>query len=306
MKKIIPLFIAISLMSQPFTAFAESGQTFSETVNGSTFSYTTGKDMNVTITGCSSNMEEIIIPSSLGGHMVTSIGEKAFFGNMTFSAVVIPEGITCIGDNAFSGCLSLKSVELPETLTSVGKECFTSCTALESVKLSNSLSSIPERCFSSCTALNQITITDSVVFIGTEAFFGCSDISGILVPPTVEIIGENAFGMHYNIRSNGIEKINNFRIRGLPGTSSDRYATNTGIELYCKLGDVNSDGFVDAVDATSVLSEYARVSTGMPVSFDAYQQFVADYNNDSFVDAVDATFILAEYARLQTTSPDLI
>jgi len=301
MKKIIMIFTVVSLISQSLTAYAEGEQTFTETVNGSTFSYTINADMSATITDCSSDMKEIIIPSSLGGYMVTSIGEKAFFGNISFSSVVIPEGITHIGNSAFFGCLSLKSVEFPETLASVGKECFTSCTALESVKLNDSLSSIPERCFSSCTLLNQINITDSVVFIGTEAFFGCSDISGIFVPPTVEIISDNAFGMHYDIRNNGIEKISNFRIRGLPETSAEAYAMNTGIELYCKIGDVNCDGLIDAVDATAVLSEYAKVSTGIPTSFDAYQQFVADYNKDNFVDAVDATFILAEYARLQTT-----
>lgn len=304
MKRIIPLF-ALFFALRTFTANAEGLQTFSETVNGSKFSYTVGADMNVTITSCSSDMDEIIIPSSLGGHMVTSIGEKAFLGNIGFSSVYIPEGITYIGDNAFFGCLSLKSVELPETLVSIGKECFTSCTSLESVRLNGSLASIPERCFSSCTSLSQINISDSVVYIGTEAFFGCADISGIFVPPTVKIIGDNAFGMHYNIRNNGIEKISsNFRIRGLPETSAEVYALNTGIELYCKKGDVNCDGFVDAVDATFVLSEYARVSTGSPVSFDVYQQFVGDYNNDGFTDAVDATFILAEYARLQTTLPE--
>lgn len=304
MKKIIPLFTATAMILQPFVTYAENEQSFSETINGSTFSYTIDKNMNVTITGCSSDSEEIIIPSSLRGHMVTSIGEKAFFSNIFFSSVVIPEGITNIGNNAFSGCLSLKNIEIPESVISIGKECFASCTSLESVKLNNSILSVPERCFSSCTSLNQITITDSVVFIGTEAFFGCADISGIIVPPTVNIIGENAFGMHYNVRNNSIEKINNFRIRGIPETSAEMYAEDTGIELYCKLGDVNSDGFVDAVDATFVLSEYASVSTGMPVSFNNYQHFVADYNKDDFVDAVDATFILTEYARLQTTSPD--
>lgn len=306
MKKIIPLFTAMALMSTPFTAYADSEQTFSETINGSTFCYTVGSDLNAVITDCSSYEEEIIIPSSLGGYMVTSISDKAFFGKIMLTSVILPEGITYIGDNAFSGCLSLESVKLPETLSHLGNGCFTSCTSLESVILNNSLSYVPEKCFSSCTSLSDITIPESVVFIGTEAFFGCSDISGIFLPPTVEIIGDNSFGMHYDIRNSSIEKINNFRIRGLPETSAETYANNTGIEFYCKSGDVNCDGFIDAVDSSLVLSEYASLSTGDTVSFDTYQQCVADYNRDSMIDAVDATLILTEYARLQTLTQEEI
>lgn len=300
MKSIIPLFAATVVILQPLNAYAENEPIFSETLDGITFSYMVSSDMNATITGCLSDKNEIIIPSSLGGYMVTSIGEKAFSSNTEFSSVVIPEGITYIGDNAFFGCLSLENIELPETLTYMGKECFTSCISLKSVKLSNALSSIPDNCFSSCTLLSEINIPESVVFIGKEAFFGCSDISGIFVPPNVEIIGENAFGMHYDIRNKRIEKINNFQIRGLPETSADTYAINTGIELYCKSGDVNYDSFIDAVDASMVLGEYASMSTGEMSSFDKYQQFVGDYNGDNIIDAVDATFILIEYARLQT------
>lgn len=303
MKKIIPALISLMILKPPST-YAVNDQIFSETINGNTFSYTITTDMNAVITECLSDMPEITIPSSLGGYMVTSIGEKAFFGKIMLTSVIIPEGITYIGDNAFSGCLSLESVELPETLTSMGKECFTSCTALERVKLSSELSSIPERCFSSCTSLSEITIPDSVVFIGTEAFFGCSDITNIFVPPTVEIIGDNAFGMHYDIRNNGIEKINNFRIRGLPETSAETYAGNTGIEIYNKLGDVNYDSIIDSVDASLILSEYAVLSTGGTASFDQYQQFAGDYSRDNTIDSVDATMILAEYARLQTLSDE--
>lgn len=299
MKKIITLLAALMTV-RPSAVYASGEQTFSETIDGSTFSYTVGDDMNATITDFSSDMTDIIIPSSLGGYMVTAIGEKAFFGKISLTSVTIPEGITYISDNAFSGCLFLEDVELPETLTYMGKECFTSCTALRNVKLSSSLSSLPERCFSSCTSLAEIDIPDSVVFIGAEAFFGCEDISGIFVPPTVEIIGDNAFGMHYNIRSNGIEKINNFRIRVLPESSAETYAINNGIEICNKLGDVNSDGFIDAVDASMVLIEYAELSIGGTSLFDQYQNFVGDYNGDSMINADDATFILIEYARLQT------
>lgn len=305
MKKLIPLFTAMLLFAEPLTIYADEENSFSETIDGNTFTYTVGADMNAIITGCDTYNSEIIIPSSLGGYMVTSIGEKAFFGKIMITSVIIPEGIRYIADNAFSGCLSLTDVKLPETLMSLGNSCFMSCSALESVFLNNSISSIPDNCFSSCTSLKNINIPESVVFIGTEAFFSCPDLSGIFIPATVGIIGENAFGMHSG-RNSVIEKINNFRLRGLPDTAVAKYAENTGIEIYCKIGDVNCDNFIDAVDSSLVLSEYANVSTNVEPSFNTYQKYVADYNNDSFIDAVDATLILIEYARLQTTPEDEI
>ncbi len=299
MKKIIAFISALLMLPQPVRTHAES-EILSETVGNSTFYYTVNSSQNAVITDCSSYESEIIIPSSLGGYVVTSIGEQAFFGKIMMNSVILPEGITYIGDNAFSGCLSLQSIEIPETVTYLGNGCFTSCPELKSVVLNDSISSIPDNCFNACTSLKNINIPDSVTVIGTEAFFGCSDISGIFIPPSVEIIGENALGMHYDIRGNGVETINDFRIKGLPETSAANYAESNNIELYFLLGDVNSDDLVDAVDAAFVLSEYADLSTGQSGTFDTYQTFAGDYDGNEMIDTVDAAMILMEYARLQT------
>lgn len=300
MKKIIPLFI-IGMFLNPLNVYSVENEIFNETINDTTFTYMVDNSTNAVIIECSSNSEEIIIPSLLGGYEVTSIGDKAFFGNISLNSIIIPDSITHIGDNAFSGCLYLESINLPKNLTYIGKECFTSCTSLEYVKVGNLLTSFPERCFSSCTSLIEINIPDSITSIGEEAFFGCSDISDIFIPPTVNEIGNNAFGMYYNIRNNGIEKIKNFRIRGLPETSASEYADNTGIEIYNKLGDINCDGFINSVDASIVLYEYSILSIGEKSTFDQYQQYVGDYSKDSVIDAIDSALILQEYTRLQVS-----
>lgn len=300
MKKIFALVTALLMFPQPFRTYAENEEVFSETIGNSTFYYTVNSNRNAVITDCLSYEEKITVPSSLGGYFVASIGEKAFFGKIMLNSVTLPEGITYIGDNAFSGCLSLESIKIPETVTYLGNGCFTSCPELESVILNNSISSIPDNCFNACTSLKNIDIPDSVTVIGTEAFFGCSDISGIFIPPNVQIIGENALGMHYDIRGNGIEKINNFRIKGLAETAAENYAESNNIECYFLMGDVNEDDFVDAVDASFVLAEYAGLSTGQSGTFDRYMKFAGDYDGNGLIDAVDASMILSEYARLQT------
>lgn len=65
-------------------------------------------------------------------------------------------------------------------------------------------------------------------------------------------------------------------------------------------GDVDNDGFINAVDATTVLMEYAVRSTGGESTLSERQQLSANVNNDGFIDAVDATRILIYYASLST------
>ena len=62
-------------------------------------------------------------------------------------------------------------------------------------------------------------------------------------------------------------------------------------------GDVNDNGVIDAVDATMVLTDYARCSVGAASSFDAYHQEVADMTRDGIVNGVDASSILTYYAK---------
>lgn len=69
-----------------------------------------------------------------------------------------------------------------------------------------------------------------------------------------------------------------------------------------KKGDINEDGFVDAVDASLVLEHYAELSTNGKGTIEKI--FSADYNDDGFVDAVDATAILIYYAELSTINAE--
>ena len=66
------------------------------------------------------------------------------------------------------------------------------------------------------------------------------------------------------------------------------------------LGDVDNNGIVDAVDASKVLSEYARASSNIKSTFSEAQKKAADTNKDGFIDAVDASKILAFYAYRST------
>ena len=63
------------------------------------------------------------------------------------------------------------------------------------------------------------------------------------------------------------------------------------------LGDINNDRFVDSVDASALMREYALVSSGKDSIFtDKRQALAADVNSDGRADSVDASAILAYYA----------
>lgn len=67
-----------------------------------------------------------------------------------------------------------------------------------------------------------------------------------------------------------------------------------------KLGDVNDNGFIDAIDASDILMEYAIMQTGGSPTFSKLQKKAADVNGDGIVDATDASDVLSYYAFTST------
>lgn len=77
-------------------------------------------------------------------------------------------------------------------------------------------------------------------------------------------------------------------------------------EVPDTLGDVNSDGHINAVDASSVLSYYACISTNQKGEYNDEQKLAADVNQDRMINAIDASFILSYYAYTATTEQDIM
>lgn len=88
-------------------------------------------------------------------------------------------------------------------------------------------------------------------------------------------------------------------------TTTTTTAATTPITTTYPLGDVNNDGMTDAVDASSVLSYYAMISTNQEGGYSVVQKTAADVNQDGEVNAVDASNILSYYAYISTAKEEI-
>ena len=92
------------------------------------------------------------------------------------------------------------------------------------------------------------------------------------------------------------------------GLSLNKLAEQNGVALYSydktfDFGDVNDDGLIDSVDASSVLAEYARLSTSDKYGiFSAGQKTAADIDKNGHIDSVDTSIILSYYAYKSISS----
>jgi len=83
-------------------------------------------------------------------------------------------------------------------------------------------------------------------------------------------------------------------------TEPSTTTTEPIVSLKYKLGDVNEDNIIDGRNATDVLTEYAKTSTGQDSKYTEEQKKAADVNNDGIIDGRDATAILTYYAKTST------
>jgi hypothetical protein len=136
----------------------------------------------VTITSCEEGASgKLVIPATIEGKTVTSIGYAAFRYCRNLTSITIPDSVTSIEVYAFAGCSSLTSITIGNGVTSIGSHAFIHCGSLTSITIPKSVTSIGESAFTGCRALTSITIPKSVTSIGSSAFTLCSSLTTIEV-----------------------------------------------------------------------------------------------------------------------------
>jgi len=182
----------------------------------------------ITITGSDGTSTNVVIPASINGYPVTSIGDGAFEECTSLTSITIPNSITNIGNFVFEDCTSLTNISvlsgnlaysstngvlfdsnktvlvefpaglggsytIPNGVTNIGYLAFEDCTSLTSITIPNSVTSIGEWAFVDCGSLTNIVIGSGVSSIESDTFMGCTSLTSITIPNGVTNIGYEAF-----------------------------------------------------------------------------------------------------------------
>ena len=219
-KRLISLLVAVCMMItmlplSAVTAFAEdtassTGGTASDGTDTYKYEYTVN-DGTATITKflgpvdpANNGPYDIEIPSELGGHPVTGLGEYSFAANpydghqgnplcSKIRSVTIQQNVTSIGDRAFDGCSALTTLSLGEKIKTIGNYAFENCTSLTGVTIPQSVTSIGYYAFEGCTHLNPLTIKGPITSMGNYAFAGSTYLTSLTLYDDIQTIGNFAF-----------------------------------------------------------------------------------------------------------------
>lgn len=184
--KFSTLFAIIGFSAICLSSVAASTGTFNN------FTYTEGEN-TITIDKFESfdAAFSVVVPPTINGKPVVSIGPKAFFHSRSLKKVTIPSTVTSIGKQAFEGS-SITDIVIPAGVTRIEDGTFIYCYNLKTVTIPSSVLAIGDSAFRKCVQL-QVSIPTSVVNIGDSAFSECWKLSEITFSSNLKTIGRSAF-----------------------------------------------------------------------------------------------------------------
>ena len=163
-------------------------------------------------------IEDLVIPSQIGGYPVTEIGDDAFNGPAQFviykfKSITIPDSVTYIGARAFMNCQAVTKINMPTSGISWGDDAFLYCGDMSTINITKDQVDIDLATYQASPVLTSINVeaenpkyysVDGVLYQysysdehvsnkKTLLYCPCAKEGTITIPNDVEYIASTAF-----------------------------------------------------------------------------------------------------------------
>lgn len=170
----------------------------SEVLTHGAFEYTVDND-GAHITKFTGQAADVVVPSSLSGKDVVTIGLEAFWYCDFLTAVSLPGTVTCIEAKAFQGCKNLEIINIPDGVYEIGDAAFEGCEKLADIDLPSELLYVGGFAFDKTKWIGQYEGSTSIIFEGKHFYKYLGDAEIVNIPDGVISVSSNAFAYNQNI-----------------------------------------------------------------------------------------------------------
>ena len=120
-------------------------------------------DVESVSTGCKITQyrgaeNHVVVPASLWGSPVVTIGAEAFRDRDSILSLTLPDSVKTIEANAFYSCSNMKEIHLGSKLETIGGAAFGHCASLTSLTLPSTVKTITNAAFGGCSSLESLTL----------------------------------------------------------------------------------------------------------------------------------------------------
>lgn len=152
---------------------------------------------------------DVVLPDTLGGYPVVTIGQYAFGDCAYMTSLTIPDSVVTIEDQAFGDCTYLEDIYFGTGLKTVGYSLLYGCESLKNVHIRDLAAwcqvtcaddgwgdgalAYAENLYLNGELLTDVVVPDGVTYIGSFPFSGYKKLASITLPDSVTEIKKNAF-----------------------------------------------------------------------------------------------------------------